>query len=395
VNFVADFEKYCRELESPDSYIQWSAYCAISAVMRDNLFLQFAYEKIYPNIYVILYATSGATRKGPPVKIAGSLIKEVGNTKFLGGRFTIQAAIKTLSEIGRDNNNNPIKGGACIMYSEEIAALFAGDGKATIDILTEWYEYHEKWENNILSNEGTQVVNNVCVSILAATNDVLFKKVFTSDAIYGGLLARIFLVVESSRRKRNSRMYSQVDTASERGKLVAHLKRLAGLRGAITPTDEAREYYDHWYNNLDDSARDRTGVLHRMHTSVLKLALILAASEYTFNYTVEKKHIEKAIDLCGGLLKNYKQLDTGTGPPSRSSSAAKEVLRLLSEDKTGNGLTKVVLLRKLFGIADHEEFEKACEALTKLKYLDMKKDRYILTQDFFDAYESNKGKKEG
>jgi hypothetical protein len=386
VNFIADFESYCRDLESPTSYITWSALAAVAAVMRNNLWIDFQYEKIFPNIYVILYATSGATRKGPPVKIAGSLVKEINNTKFLSGRFTIQAAMKVLSEIQRNEKGQAIKGGSCLMYSEEIAAMFAGDGKATIDILTEWYEYHKEWQNNILANEQIQTISDVCVSILAATNDILFKKVFTADAIYGGLLARIFLVAESSRRQRNSRMYKSHSTESERPKLVAHLRRLSTLHGAIVPTDEAREFYDNWYNTIDDSVRDPTGVLHRMHTSVVKLALIISAADYKFNFILEKKHFEQAIDMCSSIMKNYKLIAGGAGT-SKTAVATKEFLTIMLGDSEGRGVDKKVMIRKLFGTVDPQEVDIVAENLIKAEFLEIKNSRYVLTDKFKEEYQ--------
>lgn len=386
MNFISDFEGYCSALESPTSYITWSALACIAAVMRDNCFIEFEYEKIYPNIYVILYATSGASRKGPPIKIAGSLVKEVSNTKFLGGRFTIQAAMKVLSEVQRDDKGGAIKGGSCLMYSEEIAAMFAGEGKSTVDILTEWYEFHKEWTNNILANESIQTINNVCVSILAATNDVLFKKVFTADAIYGGLLARIFLVAESNRRQRNSRMYKGVSTESERPKLISHLRRISQLRGAIVPTDEARAYYDHWYNSIDDAVRDPTGVLHRMHTSVVKLAMILCAADYKFNFVLEKEHFEQAIDLVSSIMKNYKLVAGGAGT-SRTAASTKEFLSILMQDTEGKGVDKKVMIRRLFGVVDPADVEVAADNLIKAEYIEIKASRYVLTEKFKEDYQ--------
>lgn len=390
-NFVEDFQIYCRNLESPTSYIMWSGFAAIAAVLRDNVYFQLDYSKIYPNIYVVLYATSGATRKGPPIQIAGSLIKEVGNTKFLGGRFSIQAAMKVLSEVSVNERGQRLVGGSCVMYSEELSALIAADVKSTIDILTDWYDSPEHWANNILANEGIQEIKNVCVTLLAASNSILFNKVFSGDAIYGGLLARTFLIAESNRRQRNSRMFKTPELGTERQQLMSHLMRLSKMKGEIVPTDSARKFYDDWYNSTDDNIKDRTGVLHRMHTGVIKLAIILAASEYNFNFVLEKRHFEDALTYCQSILKNYKFIDGGAGG-SRLNLFTKEILTVLMQEKSEAGVEKRTMIRRLFGVVDPEDIDKAVNALVAAEYVENRNSHYILTDKFRSDYKLREDK---
>src|SRR3990167_58763 len=86
-----------EELESPRRYFLWSALTAISAVVKDSVWVNRggAYN-LYPNIYVILYGPSGL-RKGLPIALARQMVTEVGNTRVISGRSSIEAIIQELA----------------------------------------------------------------------------------------------------------------------------------------------------------------------------------------------------------------------------------------------------------------------------------------------------------
>jgi len=83
------------ELESPEAFWYWSGLCAISAVVKDSIYLDRDAFKTYPNIYVMLHAASGL-KKAPPVGLAKRLVKGVNNTRIISGRSSIQGILKEL-----------------------------------------------------------------------------------------------------------------------------------------------------------------------------------------------------------------------------------------------------------------------------------------------------------
>src|SRR6266516_8035161 len=85
-----------EEVESPKSFWYWSALATISAIVKDNVYLnRGGLYKLYPNIYVMLHADTGM-KKGPPVNFARDLVKRVNNTKLIHGRSSIQGILKEL-----------------------------------------------------------------------------------------------------------------------------------------------------------------------------------------------------------------------------------------------------------------------------------------------------------
>src|SRR4249920_3615830 len=98
--------KVTQESESPRKYYYWSGMSAIAAVVRNQVFLDKCYYKLYPNIYVLLVGRKGI-RKGPPVALAKKLVTEVGSTRVISGRASIQAIVTELHRAKTSDNGGP------------------------------------------------------------------------------------------------------------------------------------------------------------------------------------------------------------------------------------------------------------------------------------------------
>ena len=83
------------ELESPTNFWLWGGMAAISAVVKDNVWLNRQIHNLYPNIYVMFHAESGL-KKGPPISMAKQLVRGVGGTRIISGRSSIQSILKEL-----------------------------------------------------------------------------------------------------------------------------------------------------------------------------------------------------------------------------------------------------------------------------------------------------------
>jgi hypothetical protein len=96
MNWLTELTNQHEELESPKSFWYWSAIAAISAVVKDQVWIDRAgIFKTYPNIYVMLHAESGL-KKGPPISMARQLVKPTNSTRVITGRSSIQGILKDL-----------------------------------------------------------------------------------------------------------------------------------------------------------------------------------------------------------------------------------------------------------------------------------------------------------
>src|SRR6266850_1042870 len=312
-DFVNLFMDYTKEYESPSSFWRWSAYTAIAAMLRFNVYYPHGLGKVYPNIYTILLAESAEYRKDAGPKLVKELLKTVNHTRILEGRGSFQAIVNDLSQEVPHKNGVPIRGGGAIIIAPELAAFFVED-KQLIPNITNWYEFDPEYKES-LKGSGTITVKNRCITMLAASNETYLREVYDDRAIYGGLLRRTFMIKPDETRPPLSFMYPGM-TSDEMIKmltskydtklLIDSLNEVKKLNGIVTRTDDAANYYHSWYNELYKKYKthpDKTGVLQSLHTSALKLAIIIAASNYTTE--ISETIIQEAIVQVSALKGNY------------------------------------------------------------------------------------------
>lgn len=309
MNFIEQYLHFTRAAESPTSFIYWTALGTLGAIMRDNIYLEPAYDRIYPNLYILCVARSGACRKGIPLKIASKFMRKISNTKIIAGQASIPAVMLELGDLSTDNIRSGLKGASGLLYSEELSAFLVEDSQ-NIKILTDLYDYHEIYEKSLVTM-GKITLKKVCLSLMSASNEELLKDVYTKQAIYGGLLARTVLILEKGRRRKNSRMYEE--EVYDPTPIIKHLHLLSKTKGKAEIDSDAKKIYDSWYMSIDDEDYDEEGVISRIHTTVLKVALCLAASDNPELIVVKKNNIEEAIFKCVELIPNYAILTAGIG----------------------------------------------------------------------------------
>jgi len=363
MSFLSDYLKHTEIYESPTSFWKWSAYGAISAVLRDNCFMKQGDLVIYPNFYVLLLASSAEQRKGNPVRLAESLITKVKNTKIISGRTSIQAI---LDELARSEMNaitgQILKGGSAFFSVPELSAGIVNDPEA-VKILTDIYDFREEYTSR-LRGTGTFRIKNVCFTMMAASNEELLKDVYDIKALLGGLIGRTFLVKPDEFRPGNS-LFRIQDKSESYTNLLDQLLVMSNIFGEFVVQEPAVQCYENWYLPFRESYRhksDKSGVSGRIHTSVVKLAMILCINE-TGGLEITKCHIEEAIEECMNLIPNYQSLIMGGGksPLSEVSTIVITAIYEAPEHK----ISRKVLLQRNWSSFDAETLDKVILTLTQ------------------------------
>lgn len=369
-NFIDYYLEYTQSAESPTEFFRWSALATLAAVARDNVYHEHLLKRTYPNLYVVLFAKSGAARKSVPCDVAYKLVREVNNTTCIAGRTSIQYAIKRLSEGFTTDQGTVLAGASGFLYSEELSSFIVKDDH-TIDLLTTLFDYHEKWESSTITGD-TRKLENVCLTLLAGTNDALFAKVYNKDAAYGGLLGRTLIIKGEKARRKNSLMYDS-GARLPRDPLINHLKKIARLRGPMRFSEEAADYYDKWYNETDFFKHDsETGLEARLHTHVLKISVLLALAQEPLRMEVQRNHVMEAIDLILELLPNYRLFGNSAGSAPEAMQTALILQELLRQQ--GRPVTKRALIRKYFGEINISMFDSIKLTLVEAGLIELERD---------------------
>lgn len=349
-NFISEYIDYYKELESPDVFWYWSAITLLAGIMRDNIYLEFHDDRIYPNVFTILLADSGIYRKATPCRRAADFIRKIGNTRLISGRNSIQAAVKELGEDTTNERGDLISGASAVLYNEELSSFLVKDDQA-VSLLTTLYDYHEEWSDTLLSR-GRVDLKNVCVSLLSASNTSLFDSIYTPEAIEGGLLGRTFIIRPTQKRPRKS-FFSFEEKKRSNEHLVNHLRKLAKIHGPVRYSSAAIAWYNDWYYNIPDHVfEDKIGFGSRLGTHVFKVSLALAAARENFDLVVEQQDVYNAIDACMLLRKNYNDITLSSGISSRSKQIA-IVLQIFLKKKDFQ-ITRAELIQRTLGDIEGE-----------------------------------------
>lgn len=386
MSWLADFVNQHKELESPKSFWYWSGVSAISAVLKDSVWLDRQIYNLYPNIYVMLHAESGM-KKGPPVSAAKQLVRPVNNTRIIGGRSSIQGILKDLGTGYTQPGGKVITKSVAFICSSELSSSIVEDKVAT-KILTDLYDrqYNIGEWRSLLKMESFEL-KDPTITMLTATNEAMSEDFFTRSAIQGGYFARTFIIYEKEEQTSNSLVYP-LETKIDYKYLAEYLKELAKLVGpfkSIAQLEKTDEYrykkiirgreiwfnevgirYDDWYSEFRTNVRqadtkDPTGTLNRFGDSVLKVAMLLSlAHKPVLELTLHA--MEEAIHECAKLLGNVRATTLGKHGIS-NTSLLKSLIIMELLNREPHSVSRPILMKKLWmHYENSEEFDSILQS---------------------------------
>lgn len=409
------------QFESPLNFWRWAGLAAISAVVKDNVYLAQEMFNLYPNIYVMFHADSGL-KKGPPVNLAKKLVAGVGNTKIISGRSSIQGILRKLSE----NTSKPggkVSGGATgFICSSELSSSLVDDPAAT-DILTDLYDrsYNAGDWNSLLKGEEFGL-KDATVTMLTATNEAHSAEFLERKDVSGGFLARTFIIYENEENRPNSLIVKR-EKRIDYDNFIMYLRELSLLRGEfiplavekeddhhpiskINPYTEQIEYYtlagiayEDWYANFKKEVKgvkDNTGTLNRFGASVLKVAMLLSLSKANVLEITEDAMLE-AIKTCETLVGNARKVTFGKAEGDPSDATRKKLILLELMQRDTHSITHAQLNKKFWMQGTAQEWEVTAVSLARAEIIEIKQmgPNNVLYVMKPEAYEDLKSRFEG
>jgi hypothetical protein len=370
MSWLQSIIKQHEELESPVSFWYWSAIAALSAVVKDQVWLDRQIYNLYPNIYVMLHAESGL-KKGPPISMARQLVKPVNNTRIISGRSSIQGILKDLGTAYTQPGGKIQTKSVAFICSSELSSSIVEDKVAT-KILTDLYDrqYNVGEWRSLLKME-TFELKDPTITMLTATNEAMSEDFFTRSAIQGGYFARTFIIYEKESKVSNSLIYP-LSNPPNYTTSADYLKQVAKLHGQFHPIaqvekDDEFRYrkvkhgrdiyfnevgiiYDDWYENFKElvkaSERDETGTLNRFGDSVLKVAMLLSLAQEPTLF-LKREAMINAITESEKLLGNVRKTTMGRHGISQSSLLKTMIIMELL-NRENHQITRTVMMKKMW-----------------------------------------------
>jgi hypothetical protein len=216
--------------------------------------------------------------------------------------------------------------------------------------------------------------------------------------MFGGLLSRVMLIVETKKRRRDALIRKGDDAVIAQNKIIEdklgkHLIALSKMKGAVVFDDDAIELFEHWYEidweEAETNPKTKTGIEGRMKTHIKKVAMALAMGEPELDLRVKKEHVDRAIDMCLSLYKNYQVIAAESGASPVAHPAAL-LIRILAESPRFEASRKTIIRRNL-GTYSIEIIDQTVATLQGADLIDEvnanNEVSYRLTAKALEAYE--------
>lgn len=282
---LKEIVKYCEPTEIPSIFALWTGIISVSAALRRDAFIDLGYFTVYPNLYVVLVAGSARCRKSTSIRVAYNFIKSVRpSIKIMSQKMTTEALIGSLAGFNTKDDNTVVKSAEGIAIVDELATLVDKNAFASgmVQVLTKLYDCDDfPYETRA---RGVEMIQNPCLTLFGGSTLHWIKECIPPVAIGGGFTSRVVFVYRDAIEKVVA-WPSITEENKKRFDMIVHdLNEISKIRGSFALDDKAKKLYEDEYNDfkLNNELFDNpnlTGYAGRRHVTLLKLSMIVSASE--------------------------------------------------------------------------------------------------------------------
>lgn len=373
-DFIGGFLKYTENSESSEKLRLWAATATVAAALERKCYMTWGHTTLFPNLYIIIVAPSGA-RKGEPMVVARDLMS-AADVILSAERITDEALLKFLAEsqnIFKDpDSGRHVEHCSVTVIGEELSVLLRNKDISFMADLTALYDCRDNWKYQT-KGSGTDEIKGGCLNLLVSTAPDWLPTILPPEAVGGGFTSRCFFVVESLKGKTVADPNLAMPDPEKRRRLLADLEQVKVMAGAFNLSKEAYDFYINWYETQEaDLAKGILPVqdpklanyVSRRATHIKKLGMVLSASR-SDSRIVERTDLERALSMMLSIEENMGDAFKTIGH-SKNAAVLEQVIDVLRARKS---ITKRELLRLVQRDLDFTEFAQIERALEEMGYI--------------------------
>jgi hypothetical protein len=374
--FFGDYMHYTDKQESPGSYHFWVGATILSAVLQRQCWIKKGIYNVYPNIFMILVAPSGRCRKSRAMDLGLELIQDFDWLNIMADKTSPEAMLQALqvgtrtlaaqqTGTGGANLNLGVTDATGLIQASELTVFLNRQTYTSgmLTMLTRLYDCPEKFKY-LTRNKKPVILDNVAVALIGGSTPDWLVSNLPESAFEGGFMSRIIFMVKFWRDRVIS--WPSDPLPDEKHNLQLRLLRIHSIaRGEMALTHAAREWFTQWYEQIaQDVADDHalSGYVERKPDTVLKLAMLLAASEERTR--IELKDLKQGLDIVTWtqerMFKAFQNVEL-----SPLGKIRLKVIEMLEASKDG-AISRRDVLRRLGG-----RLRGGVEELTKVEEIMM------------------------
>lgn len=389
--FIEDFILATKGTESAASFAVWTALTMVATVLARDAYLDLYPLSWYPNLYVILVAPPGVSKKSSALEF-GEKVLRTYHEEILDEnlRYKKQAKLHTnrvTPEGLQDLLAPPVaipsrrkdvpdvvidRGSQLSLFISELSTFLGRQSYnlGMVSKLTDLYGSKD-FDADYTKKDGSQVLRNIYVNLLAATTPSDINDVIPQEAFGGGLMSRTIVVFERTGTREHPLpiKISQGPSFDDLKKGLAWIA--ANSFGPYTMSKEAVTYYYQWYPTFKAqlAATDSVRVLSRSRMDVLlmKLAVLIRAQRYEIGREVQLKDLMKAQQILEQTYHQNEEATQNVGATERG----KHAIRVLEFIRDRREVNRRRLLQAMTRYLSSEDLTSIMEQLRESGDIDI------------------------
>lgn len=319
-DFLTAYQAFADDGFVPPQFAEWSGLSILAGALERRVWIPWndTYS-FYPNIYVLLVSRPGQG-KSVSLSAAVDLLKEVSRrTSTLNIMPNQVTEAKFIELMGFGRSFMDTSGGKEITVFQNAGYYYASEASNSlrnifgdfIACLTDFYDCPSLWERATKKDGKRITLRNVCMNLLAGSTFDYLGKLVSDENIQGGFASRLMYVVQSDNVVREQKFGSGQDAETRklrsvyREALIEDLIQIGKLTGPMTADPEFGQAWEAWYPEHQKKvhaykSEKLQSILARTNTNVLKVSMLLSASESN-DRILKCKHFEKAVEMVESL----------------------------------------------------------------------------------------------
>jgi hypothetical protein len=300
-SLLANYMRLYENVETSEAYDFWSGVWLLSSVLGRKITVARPQAPVFLNVYAILCAESGITRKSTAVSGAVELLNEWSSLHYtplhvMSGGTTAEGLDKLMAVATAETGQSHV----CITSSELVNLLGKERYNASLPgRLTDFYDCPAIYTRQT-AGLGRVDLRNIYVTLLGASTPSWLVRAVNPDVVEGGFTSRCLFIIEEKPKRLIAWPDAIVDTGLRKRVLdqlastseaADHVRERAG---GIHLSAVARRVFTDWYEHramVTDAYGSSFQAREDHH--VLRLAGLLAASDGSWE--IDDHHIHHCI----------------------------------------------------------------------------------------------------
>lgn len=362
--------RFMEAQETPLAYDFWCACWLLSLALGRGIVVPRPRAPVHMNLYALLIADSGVTRKSSAVRHATNIAREFIDKLDQRIEF-IETKMSPENLEARMHTLTAETGHAHVAVSISELVTFLGRERYTIampGLLTDLYDCPASRIGGGTIGRGKTEIKNIFVSFLAASTPTWLSRAINPDVVEGGFTSRCMFIVSEQRKKRIAWPDAKDEDTSWFVEELIKIRQKANEIKRLELTSGAFKAFTYWYNNKTES-RDpfSSSFESREDAHVLRLAGYLAVDDGAWQ--IDAHHIRNATKIIAEIKADGSNIFVGGASADRLLNGL-DLLRSKLIEAGIDGIRHNELFHATKHYLRNDEYSTALDIMHELEMVD-------------------------